>query len=1828
MNIINNKPHTKPMKRTVIRFFAVFSATILAACASVTMTDEEAQKWIAAYTPLHIDITDDVCIMPTELLLEHLDESNLCEDIFSFSPSLKGVTFYDTCTSCIKFRPKEGELKQGEKYFCRLDMYALTGIDSLSDFSFEFYVDKRETRIADLSLHLDADSASRVVAEGFLLLSHELDAKNITNSALSCSVVGSKVKITPTEDKKRFAFTIEGIIRRLDNYEAELVFSPGNNFSPSTTSITIPGLSGFDVLSVELRDATQPYLNIEFTSPLDESQELDGLVTIDEMENLRIDRRGANVKVFFQRSGLKNFTLRLSELIRSAKGNTLKSEVMQIISQELIPPAVEVPLSGTILPNNGNLKLPFRAVNLAAVDVEVVKIYADNVLHFLQINDIEDNYSLRRWGKLIYRQTVRLDGDKSLNLHDWQNFSIDLKNLFQRERGAIYSVRLSFRKAYSLYGKEKAEDFELLSGVKEKDREYWEENHDYSRRYSRPGENYGYFNWKSADDPESDSYYMGDNSTVDYNLAASNIGLIAKHGENNEYLCAVTDILSAAPLAGITIKAYNNQMRVMGTAVTDSQGFAVLTLPYVPQIITASDGISTTYLKINSGTELSTDAFDVSGTENKKGIKGYIYGERGVWRPGDDIYLTLIVEDKLKSLPANHPVTAELVSPARQVFESKVITQSAPGIYVYHTATADDSPTGYWEARFKVGGQTFSHTVRIETVKPNRLKIKMKIPKVLYASGKKNKVGVEANWLSGAIAKGLKTKLEMSLYEISTPFEQYKNFVFTNPLVSFSDYESTILESTLDSEGKLAADVVIPYSKKAPGIMRANIVARIQEAGGDESVSAESVRFSPYNSYVGIDIGNRNFETGKDLIFNVINVDGNGRLKDTESLKYQIYKIEWNWWREGFADEYAKYVQGQYSQPVASGKLKTVGGKATIKFKVENENWGRYLIYVQNEKSNHATGGEIFVDWSDWGGLSETDDPKHSSMLSFSLDKSNYEPGETATVFFPKSPGGRVLISVENGSKVIKCFWKNLAAEKETAVKLPVTADMSPNFYVHATLLQPHAQTVNDLPIRMYGVQGALVYDRKSVLHPVVTVADEVQPQQEFALRIAEKDGKKMSYTLAIVDEGLLDLTSFRTPNPWAAMNQREALGVKTWDMYRDVIGAYSGAFKSILSVGGDMALRKASGMEKRFNPVVKFLGPFTISGGSKVHKIKLPMYVGSVRVMVVASNGVGGYGSADKTVTVASPLMLLPSLPRTLSCGDKVSLPVNVFVSDAAAKNVTVSVKADGPVKVTGTSTKNVAFPGKGEKLVNFDLLCDKSKEGKAKIFISASSGLRTFRDTVFIDVKNPNPVITECVSKTISGGKAAVLSVKAGKGSDCTLEVATMPSINFSGVLGFVKNYSHLCTEQLSSRAMFLLYCRNFLSAEEQLQAEQALPDILRCLMTRQLASGGFAYWDDMEVAHPWVSTMAGLVMCEAYRQGFFIDESSLSRWKENQKKEARNYRHSTVNSEDLVQAYRLYSLAIAGETPTAAMNKLRESKSVSRSALFCLSAAYSVAGQKDVAIRLIERAENTQCTPGDYSTFYSPLRDTALELLSFSLAGEKSRAMEIAIRVAKEFNPQTYVTQEVAFVSAAVSAMSEIADRSSCDVKVTEKGKTPIVFKGLTGNKVLAVNGGSQSVTVENGGKKDIFVSLSTIRRPAVGEIIPACSSGVTLSVKYFDVTGKEISVNSLKQGEEFRACITVKKSAGDSESMALTFAIPSGWEIWNDRLMGKGSDERYDVYDDRICWYFPAKIWENREFSVRLRAAWCGKYVFPATVCEDMYDTKCKAVVPNAFVEIVK
>ena len=694
---------------------------------------------------------------------------------------------------------------------------------------------------------------------------------------------------------------------------------------------------------------------------------------------------------------------------------------------------------------------------------------------------------------------------------------------------------------------------------------------------------------------------------------------------------------------------------------------------------------------------------------------------------------------------------------------------------------------------------------------------------------------------------------------------------------------------------------------------------------------------------------------------------------------------------------------------------------------------------MHDTQSGHATGGVVFVDWPEWRGHAGKEEAKASSMLSFALDKRNYEAGETATVYLPKSEGGRVLLSIENASKVISRRWVSTSADRETACKIPVTREMAPNFYVHATLLQPHAKS-NDLPIRMYGVEGAEVIDRYSILHPGIEVADEIRPQQEFTIKVWERDRKPMTYTLAIVDEGLLDITAFKTPQPWRAMNRREALGVRTWDLYDDIIGAYAGKSTKILSVGGDEALRRAAGKEKRFNPVVKFLGPFTLRSGQRTHKITLPMYVGSVRVMVVAAHE-ATYGHADKTVAVRSPLMVLPTLPRILACGDRVKLPVNVFCMDEQLRNATVKVSAEGPVSVAGSASKRLAFAAPSEQLTTFDLVCDNVRSGRAKITVSADGGGDTASETIYIAVRNPLPPVITTYAKTLRPGEKYDFAWTPFSHGTAQLEVAAMPKIDFSGAFAFVDSYGHYCTEQLSARAMYLLYAYRFLSATEQAQAREALPKILKMILSRQTSDGGFAYWPGSEV-NEWATSMAGKVMMEARRQGFAVADRYIERWREYQQRRARAYRHSHEHGEDLVQAYRLYTLVKAGDEPVAAMNRLRESRVISYQALMRLAAAYACAGKVEVARQLLGRIDNSVMAAGAWVTFQSRLRDQAMELETWLLAEQNDRALKLAREVAAEFSASNCTTQEVAFVSAAMNRLAGIFGDAATEVVIRPK------------------------------------------------------------------------------------------------------------------------------------------------------------------------------------------
>ena len=1803
------------MKKFLLKsFYTLFFLGLLTSCTSEPMTDVEAQKWIAAFTPSRIDPDAIIRVEATDSLRKHIKKDCDLNDVFYFSSGIDGTAEISPGGYFIDFVPEKGALKEGKKYTCWVRLSELTDVDTLKDFSFDFYVEIRQMMFEDLHLSIDPDNAQNVKISGKLLFSFPPVQEELKSDMIECDGSALNTTFTPTDKDNCYTFVAKGIKRKNKDYTAKIGFSNVLGYKCDEMSVRVPGLADFVLMSAERRETAEPYIELEFSQPLSSEQSLDGLVSIDEIENVKIERNGAKVKVYYTANGLTSLTLRVSELVKARNGQQLSSDFEQTFEQEVIPPAVELPFTGHVLPDGNNLTLPFRAVNLAAVDVRVVKIYTSNVMRFLQTSDYDDDwyYSLNRYGKLIYSHTVRLDSDKKLNLHQWQNFSINLHGLFRKEPGAIYQIRITFRKEYSLYGREKPDDFKIIDGVTEAERDKWE-NCNYEANVIPTDTRPILYNWKESDDPTKDSYYLNSEHMIVRNIVASGIGVIAKTANAKRLWVTVTDIMSAMPLQGANVEVYNYQLCKIASATSDANGFADFSLAGIPFIVKVTKGSETSYCKVVGGRELSVSSFDVDGENVEDGIKGFVYGERGVWRPGDDIYLTLVVEDENHTLPDNYPVTMELYTPSRQLFDSKTLTKGTDGMYVFTAHTPEEAPTGAWKAEFKVGGRKFVHTVRIETIKPNRLKVNLKMPSVLEA-GKPGNFTLNSKWLSGPAATGLQYRVNMALYPNPKPFDSYSQYTFCNPLKERVESEYELKTGFLDNAGNDQFSYTPPQQGEGMGIYAANITASVMEAGGEESISSQSVSFSPYPAYVGIDLKEGEFSTGTNVQFPVVTVNGAGKAVNAQ-VSYKVYRLSTNWWIEYDPKSLSRYVTEQSAELIASGSITTVGGKGDFSLKVEAEDRGRYLVYVSH-CGGHATGGVITMERPEWRYDAQDDPTESVVILPFRLDKASYEVGEYATVYLPQAAGARVLLSIENGSKVISRRWVNTSANRETAHKILVTPEMAPNFYVFATMLQRHSQTVNDMPIRMYGVQGANVVNPRSVLCPVISVPDEVLPQQPFTVNIREKDGKPMTYTLAIVDEGLLDISSYKTPAIWKAMNRREYLGVNTYDMFDNVIGAVTGKFRSVLSIGGDEALRISAGKEKRYNPVVKFLGPFTLSGGSKSHKITLPMYVGSLRVMVVAAHS-GSYGSSDKTVAVCAPLMVLPSLPAQLSCGDCLKLPVNVFVTEEGISDVTVSATVSGAASLSGAGSKTMKFSGKADKIAQFELKCGNS-EGKAQIVVTATSGKQTATETIYVDVVNRNPVISSSNTIVLNSGKEHSLTL----GSGISASVSSSPAIDYSAAFNYVDSYPHLCSEQLSSRLIFLLRCREFLSAQDKMRAEKLIEKLLPRLLSRQLPGGGFAYWDSGSEPHNWVTNMAGEVLYEAKRQGFSVNKTNIDNWVTYQTASARKYRHSTADCADLVQAYRLYTLSLSGVSLTAQMNKLRESKSLSRQAMLRLAAAYAIAGRKDVAAQIADKAAAMPEIAGNYYAFYSPIRDRAMELEDWFYVGNKVKALEIARDISAKFSVNAANTQEIAFVSSAMSLISEKGD-GGC-VTVTEKGKTPLTINGIKGVKTISATG---SVTVKNTGNCNVYLTVSSVRKPRPEEKVKPVSKGVILSIDYVDNRGGIIDVSKLKQGQVFVARITVKNVVESSESMALTFAVPSGWEIWNERLNSDSSISNLDIRDDRISYYFPMNAGSSMTFKVRLRAAYAGNFVFPATVCEDMYNPACRALTSSKFIDVI-
>ena len=1759
------------------------------------------------------------------------------QSLFDISPAVKGKMMALT-SNTIAFIP-EKPLEQDTEYRIVFKLSKLIKTPkNLSEFKFSIKTLKQDFIVNVLDLQ--SYNREWQFLNGTIQTSDQMSFETVSK-LVEASQNGTKLKIKFDKEFSRgteFKFIIDSIKREVEDSKIKISWN-GNPFDidqKGMVDFDIPGKNNFKIVGLEVGDDDNQSLFINFSDPIKKGQDLRGLVSVETAIATKFSIEGNILKVFFNEPLKGDLLVEVFQGIESEEGYKMKETQTQKVAFNEIKPGIRFMKNGTILPSSNNLKINFEAANLKAVDVKIYKIYKNNILQFLQDNDLNGKRNLRKVASPVAKKTINLVDKKLPNYSKWNSFALDLAKVISPEPGAIYRVELSFKKSYSLYKcssstTETESEDEETEEVRSNDDDYY----DYYW--------YDDYDWYDSKDPCENDYYS--RGPIGMNVLASDLGVIAKRGENGSYLFAVTNIVNTQPVSGATVELYNFQQQKLASGITNVEGITKFELNKYAYFAIVTKGKQSTYVKLDEGYSLSVSNFDVSGEKLQKGLKGYIYGERGVWRPGDTLFLSFMLNDAASKLDKSHPINFKLNDPNGKLTFQSVHKYNDLNHYKFIIPTRDSHPTGNWEAVISIGGAKFYKSIKIETIKPNRLKIKNKFDSEILSTSKINTSQVEVTWLHGAIAKDLKMEMQAKIMQQKTTFKGFANYNFDDPIRQFETEETTVFTGKVNSEGKATVNFQPKVSSQSPGMLKASLMTKVYENGGDFSADVMVATLSPYKTYVGLKTPDPNkyglIETGKMNRYDIVTVDEKGNPKAVQNLKVQVYKVEWRWWWDASYDNLSSYVSNNSTSSYKNFTVSTnTSGKASVQFKNEENEWGRYLIRVTDETGGHATGSTVMIDWPYWSGKIRNTDASNASMLMFSTDKKNYAVGEKAKISFPSSAGGRALISLENGSRVVKTFWAT-TQKGETKLEIPVTSDMAPNVFVNITLLQPHASTLNDSPIRLYGIVPIEVIDKNTIIEPQISMPEILKPEEKVNIRVSEKSGKAMTYTLAIVDDGLLDLTRFKTPNAWNSFYTREALGVKTWDIFDEVIGAYGGRINQVFSIGGDEDLGGSKAKKaNRFKPVVIYLGPFKLEKGqAKIHHIKMPNYVGSVRTMVVAGDiNSSAYGSAEKTTPVRKPLMVLASLPRKISPSEKVTLPVTIFAMESKVKNVSIQIKTNNGVRVIESSSQKLTFTQPDEKMAYFNLEVG-SATGLAKVQVIATSGSERATYEVELDITNPNPVTTEFTDVVLepNSSKTIAVSTFGVAGSNkAQLEVSSFPTIDFSRRIQYLIQYPHGCLEQTTSSVFPQLYLADIFDLDQNRKTEiqKNIKIGIQKLGGFQIANGGFSYWSGQNYADDWSSSYVGHFLIEAEKKGYVLPLNFKAKWIGYQQKASKEWRFAK-NDNDFAQAYRLYTLALAGSPDMASMNRLRETIGISNESKLRLAAAYALAGQKQAAQSVFNQSKIDDTNPNSYYYYGSPERNQAMALETLILIDNKQRAFKMATDLAKNMaSDQWMSTQTTAYSLYAMSKFAQQNGGKGVEVNFSVNGKPQSIktAKSLA-NRNLEIKTGSNSITIKNTKSNTLYVRVLTSGILPIGQE-KAMQSKLFTNLVFKSRSGAPVNVTKITQGTEFIAEITIRNQTNERvENLALTQIIPSGFEIVNTRFTDFGSfgnnvADHIDIRDDRTNFYFALKANESRTFRVLLNASYLGRYYLPGMQAEAMYDNTYAARTLGQWIEVVK
>lgn len=1473
----------------------------------------------------------------------------------------------------------------------------------------------------------------------------------------------------------------------------------------------------------------------------------------------------------------KAYELTVSKGLKGKLGGVLRSDYVQDLNfGELQPDIRFTNRKAMYLGSKGNKNIEVQIVNIDQVEVKVYKIYPNNIQHYLQQGYYNDN-----WGDEYYNNYYSGDNIRPEDMGDVV-FSSVIKTDSLPPHGAARIFNFNFE--------DKLPGYDGLMVLE-----------------LRSTENY--WNWASKV------------------IAFSDIGLIAKVGEKTVTVFA-NSIRNAEPLNNVELTVLGRNNQKVGTAKTNSNGVAVVEIKnpgaenFEPGMVMAKNGADFSFLVLDR-TDIQTSRYDVGGyRQSEAAYHTFTYGERDIYRPGETIHLVTIARTKDLAVPKDMPFSVVILGPDGREVARQRKTTNEQGSFEIAFPTLETAMTGGYN--FQILGPTGvylgAYNVAVEEFVPHRIKTTVHLEPEEPKAGDEVALNIEAVNLFGPPAANRNYQVAFNLrkeYFSPANFEGY-SFDVAN---AEGDFREILVEGKTNAAGKARELFTISKDYRNMGMLRLEAYATVFDETGRPVNQLVTTRVATQPVFFGVKSPGTYFDVGAPVRFDLAAVDASEKLVSGQA-KVQLVKIEYRTVlsRSG---GYFRY-NSERSEKVVEEKSLSVNENGTVSFTPQNSGSYEVRVFAKNS-STYVIAGFYAYGYGFTGNQSFM--VNNEGRISIKTDKEKYAPGDKARVLFTTPFEGTLLITLERNEVLEHRYLKtaNKAAELLFAIK----EEYLPNVYISAVLFRPHENDGMPLTVA-HGFEPLMVEKPSNKLGVEIFAEEKTGSSATQTITVKTSPGAWVS--IAAVDEGILQVSGFETPDPYGEFYQKQALGVRTSDIYPFLFPEVSS--RQFLRGGGAGLAKRLNPLgNRRFNLLSYWSGLQKADKRGEVrHTISIPHFSGRLRIMAVAHLN-EKFGNAESSMIIADPLVVSTAFPRFLSPGDKIEVPLTITNSTAKAISAGIEISATGPVEKAASAEKSVSVQPTAEVQVPLQITAD-NRPGRAKLKV-AVSGNKTYIQNIDFAVRPASPLQQRSGHRTVKPGSTAEVLIDTEnfieQSTDYSVFIASSPLAGIAGKLYELLHYPHGCTEQTTAAAFPQLYFAELtatLSGKNAQQAQANVKTAIEKLKAAQLYDGSFTYWPGEGTPNWWGSVFATHFLYEAREAGYEVPQKVLDNAAQYllmrlQKREVVNYYYKDDQKYAPREvAYSLFVLAAMQKPSNSMMNYYQGNPQLlTDDARILLAGAYALNGNQKEAQKLLPQNPNLKSPQQTGGSFASTTRNLALSVYVLLKSDPDNAAIPELIRqLSQNVAEAKYMnTQETAFSTLALGLYAKNTAKG-IPAGTVSAGQHQIADIAKKELRLTRSTLKSNKIRVNNTGDVPLFVFWQSEGISTDGSFV---QEDKFLSVRrsYFSRSGGQVTNSVFRQNELIVVRIALQSLNGQTiENVAISDLLPAGLEIENARLTdnpdlnwikNRSVPEYTDIRDDRMNLYDTATP-ETKYYYYMVRAVTKGEFSQGAIAAEAMYD----------------